>query len=493
MDGTDIRNLGEAARVTEKMADVVGDIILQLMQKQDYVEQMGVKALLNHVRDGGRTLTTCVSEERAEDFKELLREAHIPFVEIAHRDPDTKEGSMFFVYRDSDQGRMKQVLKKFALQINRSCHEVDLKTFENLTEGKSYGSVGGMTREEVYAFREAATGHDIHFCVTADGPMYAILADDTGKLKDAVADMAYCLAGERGHGYRASLEKYIRQREDFDRRIVPEQDGTTYLVDAKNPRNFISVNGGSYITHSVEHRDEKLPDGRTRKVLYDARHTIYYGMDKEKLRELAEKFTRPVIVSPEDFPLVQGISSTGEAVLAEDFVKQYVLFTDRMKDAKPDLGRVPRREPLYSREKLMGYGNLPLEVVAKVREAHIPDVFCDGGDIAFVKEAEPKVDAILQEYLYRDMTREQRKEAEEKYRSPEENRAAEFMLSMESLEMAALHSGQRLPEELMNDTQREAVRLMEKKEVREQTMDRAAAGRLREMAVDRKLAQDVER
>ena len=34
MDGMEVQNLGEAARITEKLADFAGNVILQLMQKQ---------------------------------------------------------------------------------------------------------------------------------------------------------------------------------------------------------------------------------------------------------------------------------------------------------------------------------------------------------------------------------------------------------------------------------------------------------------------------
>lgn len=493
MDEMEMRTLGEAARVTEKLADFVGSIILQLMQKQDYVEERGVKALLTHVRNGRGTLTTSVSEQRAESFKELLKEAHIPYVEIEHQNPDTKERTMFFVYRDSDQGKMKDVLKQFALMLDKSCHEVDLETFENMTEGQPYGTVYGLSKEEVYAFREAAKNHDIHFCVVADGEKYAVIANDAEKLPDVVADMAYFLSGERGHEYQSQLEHYIRMREEFNSRIQPEKGTVKYIVDAKNPRNFISIDGQGFTTHSVGSREETKPDGTVRKILYDAKHVTYPGMDREKIMGLALELGRPVILSQEAFSLVQGISHSKEAILAEDFVEQFERFVKEMKRAKPDLERMPKWEPLYRRENLLGFCDLPIDVVAKIRDAHIPAIYCNGADIAFPKEAEPEVNALLEEYLYHGMSGEQRKEAMEQYRNPTENSAIDFMLTIEPLEMAALHTAYRLPEELMNGTQREAVQRMEQKEIRQQTMNREVAKLLRDQMIDKRMSQEVER
>ena len=54
--------------VERKMADFAGSVILQLMLKQEYVEKRGIKALLEHIREGCGTLTAVVSEQRAEEY-----------------------------------------------------------------------------------------------------------------------------------------------------------------------------------------------------------------------------------------------------------------------------------------------------------------------------------------------------------------------------------------------------------------------------------------
>ena len=185
MDAFEMKTLNDGSRLVEKFADFAGSVILQLMQKQGYVEEQGIKALLNHIKKGGGTLTVTLTEERAEDFKELLKEAHIPFVEIEHVDATTKERSIFFVYRDCDQAGMKEVLKKFELSLDKSCNEVDLETFEAITDKKNFGSVEGLTKEEVYAFREAAEDYNIHFCVVGNKDNYRIVTqikDKNGKV-----------------------------------------------------------------------------------------------------------------------------------------------------------------------------------------------------------------------------------------------------------------------------------------------------------------------
>lgn len=493
MDGMELQNLGEAARITEKLADFAGNVILQLMQKQGYVEKRGIKAILSHVEKGNGTLTASVSEERAEAFKELLKENHIPYVEIAHTDPETRERVMFFVYRDSDRGRMEKVIREFLLDIDKSCHEVDLDTFERMMDGQTYGSVSGMSREEIYIFREAAKNHDIHFSIVADGSRYRVVANDAGALEDALADMAYYMAGERGRAYQGRIAGCLLQREGFLQKVQPEKGIVKYVVDVRNPQNFISIDEKGFTTHSVRAREEPGPDGAVKRILYDAMHNTCFGMDKEWLQELASGFSCAVVLSEEEFPLVQGITAAGEAVLSPDFVEQYGEFLERMKKAGPDIRRMPGWESLYKREALAGYRGLPVAVAVKIREAHIPNVYINGGDIAFTKEAEPQVEALLWEHFYRDMTEAQCGEARERHYGTDRNEAVDFMLTIEPLKIKGLYKRYRLPLERMDAIQKEALASMESRGVSRQIMNRGTAQRLRDRQIDRKVSQDMER
>lgn len=355
MDGMEMGNFREAARVVEKMADFAGIVIMQLLQKQGYVEEKGVKALLTHVRGGGTTLTTAVSEEREEGFKELLKEAHIPFVEIARTDPETGERTIFFVYRDNDRDRMGEVLKKFALQIDKSCHEVDLETFGNIVAEKNYSMVTGLTKGEVYAFREVAWDHDIHFCVVADGSRYGIVADSRSGLSGALEDMRRNLSGSEGREYTAAVEQYLEQQESLVERMKPEPGKVKYLVNAKNPCVFLSVDERGITSHSVGILPPKAepgqkPEDTEKDCVYDCHH-ISYPYSRERIKQLAVGLHNPVILTQEEFSgMVEGIAENGEAVLSQDFIHGFKLFVERMEKREVELSRLPVREA-FCRDK----------------------------------------------------------------------------------------------------------------------------------------------
>lgn len=485
--------LQEGSRVVEKLADFAGSVILQLLQKQGYVEKQGIKALLDHIRGGGGTLTTVVSEQRAEDFKELLKKGYIPYVEIEHVDPQTKERSIFFVYRDCDQAGVKDVLKQFEISLDQNCHEVDLDTFIAMTDKKTYGTVGNLSKAEVYAFREAARAYDFTFCVVADGDRYAVVGSDSKMLSDVTADMCYNLSGSRGRDYEVALKNCLWMQEDFTERMKPEPGKVKYIVNAKNPTNFISVDEQGITTHSVGRRPERGADGVVRDVIYDCRHVNYPGYDKERLKQLALELHNPIILSEADFTLVQGLSKTKEAILSQDYVQEHKDFVEAMKRRKPDFTRIPKRKPLYEKEDLLGLSNLPMGVVNAISQMEIPEVYVDGCDVAYPKELQERMDNFLEERLYQNLTPEEKAELKQTFEGREENRAVDYMLQIENDERRVLKNASELSPELLNEVQKEAVKRMKEKEIREQTMNKEAAKVLRERMIDKRMEQEVDR
>ena len=497
MDAFEMKTLNDGSRLVEKFADFAGSVILQLMQKQGYVDEQGIKALLNHIKKGGGTLTVTLSEERAEDFKELLKEAHIPFVEIEHVDATTKERSIFFVYRDCDQAGMKEVLKKFELALDKSCHEVDLETFEAITDKKNFGSVEGLTKEEVYAFREAAKDYNIHYCVVGNKDNYRILGTDAKVLEDIVSDMYYNLSGKLGHDYAGRLSNYFRQQEDFAERLRPEPGKVKYIVNSKNPSVFISVDEQGITTHSVGTRQERDADGSIKTVIYDCHHVTYPGFDIDKLKQLAIELRNPIILSSEDFPMVLGLSKTKEAILSQDFIKEFKVFVEQMKNRKADISKVPHRSPLYEKDNLVGLSKLPVNVIQAVAELNNPQIFVDGTDVAYPKELKPQMEALLEEHLYKNLTEEEKAEVravvEGREDSKDENKAIAYMLGIEHSERSVLRNSKEISPSLLNETQREALERREKRPVTEQTMNKEMAKLLRNQNIDRKMAMDVDR
>ena len=494
MDSMEMQTLQETGRVVEKMADFAGSVILQLMQKQGYVEKQGIKDLLGHIREDGGTLTTVVAEHRAEDFKELMKKEHIPYVEIEHIDLNTKEKSIFFVYRDCDRMGVKDVMKQFELVLDQSCHEVDLDTFIKMTDKKSYGMVSNLTKAEVYAFREAAKGYVFNYSVVADGEKYAIVGSDAKTLSCAASDMCYNLSGELGREYEIALQDYLLQQNELVERMKTEPGQVKYIVNKNNPANFISVDEKGITTHSVGRKPERGADGVVRDVVYDCYHQTYEGFDKEKLMLLVKELHNPVILSAESFPLVKEITKTGEAVLSQDFVQQYKEFVQAMEERKPDLSKLPQRKPKYKRENIVALSNVPRKVINALMQTEIPEVYVYGYDVAYPKELAERMDAFWEEHLYQGMTPEEKAKLQEEMIVSEDsktgNRAVHYMLQMEERDKEMLRAGNKRVSDYYNEVQKEAMRRLAEKIVKEQIMNQEKEKVLRERSVEKRMEKE---
>lgn len=337
MEQVEMKALERTARVTEKLADFVGDVVLQFLQKQDYREETGIRALLQHVRKGHGTLAAAVTQMQAKEMEWRLQKAHIPYVEIGHEEEGGERRTMFFVYRDSDRDGMQKLLKEMELQLDSSCREVDPETFGILTDGQSYGRAGGFSDVEILAFQESAKNYNLKYCVVADGKQYGIVADDKEMLEEAMIDMAYELSGERGMEYERRLSSCLQEWERFCGEAAPEPGCVKYVVDAANPGNFLSIDGEGITSHTVGRRSG--PDG---KGLYDMNRT--YGYDGRQLARLFQELNKPVLVKDSGFPLVKGLTDQKQAVLAGDFQKQWEAFRRQHMGEGPAVA--PKPEPL---------------------------------------------------------------------------------------------------------------------------------------------------
>ena len=494
MNSMEMQTLQETGRVVEKMADFTGNVIVQLLQKQGYVEKQGIKALLDHIREGGGTLTTVVSEQRTEDFKKLMKKEHIPYVEIEHVDLNTKEKSIFFVYRGCDKMGVKEVLKQFEIALDQTCHEVDLETFIAMRDKKSYGTVGNLTKAEVYAFREAAKGYVFEYCVVADGERYAIVGSDAKALSCAASDMCYNLFGELGREYEIALQNYLLLQKELVGQMKPEPGKVKYIVNKNNPANFISVDEKGITTHSLGRRPERGADGVVRDVVYGCYHQTYEGFDKEKLMQLAKELHNPVVLSAEGFPLVKEITKIGEAVLSPDFTKQYKDFVESMKKRKTNLPKPPQRKAKYTKENIVALSGVPRKVINALVQTEIPEVYVYGYDVAYPKELVERMDAFLEEHLYQGLEPEEKAKLQEKMSVCAErtdgNRAVDIMLLMEDRDREMLRGGNRHTPDYYNEVQKEALKRLAEKTVKEHVMNQNKEKVLRERSVEKGMEQE---
>ena len=113
--------------------------------------------------------------------------------------------------------------------------------------------------------------------------------------------------------------------------------------------------------------------------------------------------------------------------------------------------------------------------------------------MAYPRELQVRMDVFWEENLYQGMTAEVKTEFKLTLDKKEDNRAMEYMLQIENDERRVLKNQGSISPDLLNEVQKEAIKWMKEKEVREQIMNKELAKMLRDRMIDKRMEQEVDR
>lgn len=117
-----------------------------------------------------------------------------------------------------------------------------------------------------------------------------------------------------------------------------------------------------------------------------------------------------------------------------------------------------------------------------------------GYDVAYPKELAERMDAIFEEYLYRGMESEEKAKLQEGMSVAEEskihNRAVNYMLQLEDRDREMLRAGNRHTSDYYNEVQKEAMKRLAEKSVKEQVMNAEKEKVLRERSVEKRMEKE---
>ena len=107
-------SLQEIFEVVKQLTGFSGDIMMQAVRDNRYVEQGGVEAILKHIQEGGRAEAEIVKENLAEMFEKNLQKARVPYVgfEVTM---ESEEALRLYTFRDKDRAIVKEVIKDMRL------------------------------------------------------------------------------------------------------------------------------------------------------------------------------------------------------------------------------------------------------------------------------------------------------------------------------------------------------------------------------------------
>ncbi len=314
---TDISMLKQMLSITKQVFGSSCSVVEAFEHRQIYTQLHALKAMNSYLAKGGQTQNiSVVSNDRA-PISDRLKQKGIPFLSSICTD---KDGNTNYVitYRKKDAVKVSEILKTVEMKKAINAREVSLEKFTDAVAGKSFFTAGGLTKEELYAFRASAAGKDLLFCTLLDEKdpsRYKIVADKRSGLMRVLSDMAYDISGSDGRGYMEKMHAVLMQREDFTKNITPP----CYIVDAKNPAHFIAVESDRWSTHSLGASLVTGIHGEQTIDVSDQRFSVHFDNNTQEIVKKAASFFHPVILSPENFKdMVSHISKNGRAIVSKN-------------------------------------------------------------------------------------------------------------------------------------------------------------------------------
>jgi len=323
----------------QREADLVSGTSVQVMEalinllralasKKEYsfsdVDDKGMKAITDHIRQGGKVCQSIVDTKDAASFEKALKAYHIPFAQVAWQETNgrgkrvyfTRDGSSESVRKvlPSDARRLEKAWKMFALRLREGLGEVTIQDFLKAADGQEAVRLCGLSTEERELFGKQMAGRTGSYAF-ADGEETGTtdvlyLKKDEEQVTQAFTDVCYIFSGKKGAEYREKVREELLAREAFYKDALPEGHETVFIVDAEKPNEFIAVTETGFSVHSIQIRKNG------QKEVCEDRGGRLYPTHSELMRSV-EGLQKPVILQAEDFPLIKGFSRDGKAEALE--------------------------------------------------------------------------------------------------------------------------------------------------------------------------------
>lgn len=391
-----VQYLKDLAELLIQAANIPKEIVEGLSKNdmKQYIEEPGVKSMLDYTRKGGKTVKLEIEDDYIKEFRDKMKREHINFIEIENTKED---GSLSYTYlfQEKDKSRVNQIKKTFELELSKNSAELDIYTFRELMKNREISAAKNLTREEIYAFRNNVKNTNLKYVVTsgADGK-YNIYANNMKKLTDTLTLAAYDLSSEKGQKYKDDINSYVNKKNNLFEKI---NDKDIFIIaDSKNPNNFIYCGPDGYSIHSFAKKTE-IRDGQEVDIIKDVvKPTIYSYEDKEHIMNIVGQYNNAVILNVEDFLILDNISKDGKAYASDTIEHDYMDIVEQNKNRIPDIDKFPRIKN-KDEYNLVGYSHLPMSLLdqMKIDMSHIDIKMDNAGNIAFDKQYRKEIDRYL--------------------------------------------------------------------------------------------------
>lgn len=422
--------LNQMTTATQHLIEFFEQLLLNLTARKDgIVQQEDILDLVSHMKNGGNVENVLVPSVDQEFFADLLRRNHVSFVACEITNPETKEPQVMFLFKGTDNQSVQIAVDDYHRHLDGLCHELDAKSFFEANQRKGYVSIEGLTQAELIVFRQEAEKYNMDFVVldsAKEDGTYTICANSKNYLSRAINDMLYMTSGPDGREYMKKVQEFGRTQRDFVEEVktVSKEKGTSYIIDAEHPNQIIAIQNEGYRVHSMGIDVTETPTGEIVRTPVEYRHHFGKRIDHDFLAEV-KRMAHPVLVKADNakdmLPFIVGVNNQGTLEVTEHFTNTDYLkgLRKNLQEMDPAIVRFPKhdKEILLEPGNLKTYTNLPSFVIKEIESAKIDGVYVRVRDVAYTPDAEDKIQAILNENLYKGLSPLRKLEEEMMYKN----------------------------------------------------------------------------
>lgn len=286
-----------AAKATAKTVSDVNKILLSLLlalaQKQKEEKllngsgEVSLKKIYEAVNKGETLKSVCVSDDDYDLFKKHLTKQGVLFATTDFNKDDSK----MILFLSKDDYKVKNAISLMKSErglITELTPELFCKTISDNKEQMSV--LKNIDKVELELFRHYALNNKLVFATVNNSENIKILFNkkDLEKVNDILKKISVDLTSSHAEMIREQIEYKLAGRQQINI-AFEDVEKEFYVVDAKNPRNYLHINpeGMVYVKNGKE----------VTKVSRD-RHDFL-----EQCYAKINSFSEPVLLTPEEFNL----------------------------------------------------------------------------------------------------------------------------------------------------------------------------------------------
>lgn len=404
------QQLNSTQQIINTTVDFITNLILQCARKGTYIDNSkeSAKALIKHLKSGKNIDNIIVDKADADIMRQCLEYYHVPFISV-YKLYDGKEQEIIII-RDKDKTTAEKAVERFNM-LKGIGIEMPADKFAEYNLGKDISTIQGLDEITLELFKRHAKEEKLTFSVQQNETEKCkwdiyVMQKDKDACDKLLKKAVWELSGDNGKKLAFDIESYIRNRDDFDAKLRPNKGETLYVVDNKNPTNFISVTRDGYSTHSIT-----LDNNGN---LTDVHSPIKPAYNRCNLLDLVSSLHKPVILFSDEYKLVTGIDAKGKAntISKNEFENELSILRNNLQMREDYFHNNFDVHDEIKREDIIIVRNLSEEQCKEIYTS-ISDksnVCVIDGELAYLSHNKETVEPVLDKILYKDMDGLQKKE-----------------------------------------------------------------------------------